>query len=98
MQLNKSSWIVRWAYFSDTRGGRYIIPPSTNLCPLFWRCVGLTPLFLVLAGSLVVVFAPLILIGWLAEKALPKPRREAIDASIGSWVAGSRAAQSALSF
>ena len=57
MQLQRSSLLLRWAYFWSEFG----LPQQTDLCTVFWRSVLLTPLKLVGVG-LAVCFPVLVLI------------------------------------
>ena len=45
--LPANNWCIRFAYF-----GSDYIPPRTNLCKLFWRCVFRTAVFAVLLALL----------------------------------------------
>ena len=45
--LPANNWCIRFAYF-----GSDYIPPQTNLCKLFWRCVFRTSVFATLVALL----------------------------------------------
>lgn len=72
MKLRTNSKVVKWAYlFSD------YVPHQTSICPLFWRCVLVTPAILsALAGVIGVaiygfVILPIKELGWPGSLVVP---------------------------
>ena len=67
MQINRTSWLYRWAYFFAPAWYR---TNQVNLCPFFWRVVLVVPLiWLTILGTLsLILFAlfiiPVQVLGW----------------------------------
>ncbi|MEE9401440.1 MAG: hypothetical protein V3V32_05430 [Dehalococcoidia bacterium] len=64
MKVNRESWLIKWAYLLKIQSDEGV-PYNTSVCALFWRCVVVTPIHVIIFLATLFGFGFMLAYPWM---------------------------------